>query len=115
MASRYLISTWKYFGLEIIGLSCHDVSTFCDNHHDKMVMLARLPSCGRAAARSTSGTLSNMTFRRVPFVRFMATSVPGGKIAVKNPVVELDGDEMTRIIWKKIREEVRLARIFILS
>ena len=31
----------------------------------------------------------------------------GGKIVVKNPVVELDGDEMTRIIWKKIREEVR--------
>lgn len=30
------------------------------------------------------------------------------KIVVKNPVVELDGDEMTRIIWKKIREEVRL-------
>jgi hypothetical protein len=30
------------------------------------------------------------------------------KIDVKNPVVELDGDEMTRIIWKKIREEVRL-------
>jgi len=29
------------------------------------------------------------------------------KIAVMNPVVELDGDEMTRIIWKKIREEVR--------
>jgi len=28
------------------------------------------------------------------------------KIAVANPVVELDGDEMTRIIWKKIREEV---------
>jgi isocitrate dehydrogenase len=27
---------------------------------------------------------------------------------VKNPVVELDGDEMTRIIWKKIREEVFL-------
>ena len=27
------------------------------------------------------------------------------KIAVKGPVVELDGDEMTRIIWKKIREE----------
>jgi len=31
----------------------------------------------------------------------------GDKIVVKNPVVELDGDEMTRIIWKKIREEVR--------
>lgn len=33
--------------------------------------------------------------------------MPGTKIAVANPVVELDGDEMTRIIWKKIREEVR--------
>ncbi|EMD36919.1 hypothetical protein CERSUDRAFT_65670 [Gelatoporia subvermispora B] len=30
------------------------------------------------------------------------------KIVVKNPVVELDGDEMTRIIWKKIREELIL-------
>jgi len=30
------------------------------------------------------------------------------KIVVQNPVVELDGDEMTRIIWKKIREEVRM-------
>ena len=28
-----------------------------------------------------------------------------------NPVVELDGDEMTRIIWKKIREEVREASL----
>lgn len=32
------------------------------------------------------------------------------KIVVQNPVVELDGDEMTRIIWKKIREEVRSRR-----
>jgi len=31
-----------------------------------------------------------------------------GKIVVKNAVVELDGDEMTRIIWKKIREELIL-------
>jgi len=30
------------------------------------------------------------------------------KIKVKKPVVELDGDEMTRIIWKKIREELIL-------
>ena len=28
------------------------------------------------------------------------------KIYVKNPVVELDGDEMTRIIWKLIKEEL---------
>ncbi len=30
------------------------------------------------------------------------------KIKVQNPVVELDGDEMTRIIWKQIREELIL-------
>lgn len=28
------------------------------------------------------------------------------KIAVANPVVDLDGDEMTRIIWKMIKEKV---------
>src|SRR5678810_1307676 len=30
------------------------------------------------------------------------------KIKVKNPVVELDGDEMTRIIWHWIRERLIL-------
>ncbi len=30
------------------------------------------------------------------------------KIKVKNPIVEMDGDEMTRIIWQKIREELIL-------
>ena len=30
------------------------------------------------------------------------------KIKVKTPVVEMDGDEMTRIIWHKIREELIL-------
>ncbi|GGN57906.1 isocitrate dehydrogenase [NADP] [Actinoplanes lobatus] len=30
------------------------------------------------------------------------------KIKVKNPVVEIDGDEMTRIIWKQIREQLIL-------
>lgn len=30
------------------------------------------------------------------------------KIKVQNPVVEMDGDEMTRIIWKQIREELIL-------
>lgn len=28
------------------------------------------------------------------------------KISVKNPVVELDGDEMTRIIWQKIKDKL---------
>lgn len=29
------------------------------------------------------------------------------RIKVANPVVEMDGDEMTRIIWEKIKETVR--------
>jgi isocitrate dehydrogenase len=36
----------------------------------------------------------------------MAAASHDQRIAVANPVVELDGDEMTRIIWKKRREEV---------
>ena len=40
-------------------------------------------------------------------VRGFASTMAARKIAVTNPIVELDGDEMTRIIWKKIREEVR--------
>ena len=30
------------------------------------------------------------------------------KIVVENPVVEIDGDEMTRIIWKFIKEQLIL-------
>ena len=30
------------------------------------------------------------------------------KIKVANPVVELDGDEMTRIIWKFIKDQLIL-------
>ena len=30
------------------------------------------------------------------------------KIVVKNPVVELDGDEMTRIIWSFIKKKINL-------
>ena len=30
------------------------------------------------------------------------------KIKVKNPVVELDGDEMTRIIWVSIKDKLIL-------
>lgn len=33
------------------------------------------------------------------------------KIKVKNPVVELDGDEMTRIIWKFIKEKLILPHL----
>ena len=30
----------------------------------------------------------------------------GHKIKVDNPVVDMDGDEMTKIIWKWIKERV---------
>src|SRR5207302_4372218 len=33
------------------------------------------------------------------------------KIKVKNPVVEMDGDEMTRIIWKFIKDKLILPYI----
>src|SRR4028118_2274301 len=33
------------------------------------------------------------------------------KVVVKNPVVELDGDEMTRIIWKFIKDKLILPYI----
>ena len=33
------------------------------------------------------------------------------KIKVANPVVELDGDEMTRIIWQLIKDELILPHL----
>lgn len=36
------------------------------------------------------------------------TKMSAEKIKVANPVVEMDGDEMTRIIWQKIRDEMIL-------
>lgn len=39
--------------------------------------------------------------------RTMASGIK--KIKVKNPVVELDGDEMTRIIWQDIKDKVGLS------
>ena len=30
------------------------------------------------------------------------------KIKIQNPVVEIDGDEMTRIIWKLIKDKLLL-------
>lgn len=51
-----------------------------------------------AASQSAASPASSL--RAAVFVRTMATA---NKIKVKNPVVELDGDEMTRIIWDDIK------------
>jgi isocitrate dehydrogenase len=40
-----------------------------------------------------------------PQFRGMASTTSPAKIKVKNPVVELDGDEMTRIIWQDIKDK----------
>ena len=37
--------------------------------------------------------------------------VSEGKIKVEGSVVELDGDEMTRIIWEKIKEKVSFNKL----
>ncbi|KAJ2575588.1 NADP-dependent isocitrate dehydrogenase, partial [Coemansia sp. RSA 1804] len=37
-----------------------------------------------------------------------SASAPTAKIAVRNPVVDLDGDEMTRIIWQRIKDKLIL-------
>lgn len=56
----------------------------------------------RSLIRPTSNLLqvSNVTFQRS-----LAT---GARIKVVNPVVDLDGDEMTRIIWANIKEKLIL-------
>jgi isocitrate dehydrogenase len=50
------------------------------------------------AARNTASLGSAFTATRRNMASF-------NKIKVKNPVVELDGDEMTRIIWKDIKDK----------
>lgn len=40
--------------------------------------------------------------------RCLSTTRALSKIKVKNPIVELDGDEMTRIIWDKIKKQLVL-------
>lgn len=43
--------------------------------------------------------------------RFVAVVASQSKIAVAKPIVELDGDEMTRVIWSQIKEKVGLVLI----
>lgn len=37
---------------------------------------------------------------------FTVSAMGAARIAVSNPVVDLDGDEMTRVIWKSIKEKL---------
>ena len=52
---------------------------------------------------------SNCVSSHALFHSFSSSSVPHfTKIKVDNPVVEMDGDEMTRIIWQDIRNKLIL-------
>jgi hypothetical protein len=69
---------------------------------------AQLSSTRRTTANSLSTTTPS--FYTQIGQRRMASSTGIKKIKVKNPVVELDGDEMTRIIWQVIKDKVRAGR-----
>ena len=58
-------------------------------------------------------TMSANTRLNAELKRLQSTSASGGrqKIKVKNPVVELDGDEMTRIIWHDIKDRLILPHL----
>ncbi|KAJ5111306.1 hypothetical protein N7532_001841 [Penicillium argentinense] len=60
------------------------------------------PNRSTSAASRWSGSTPSVNFFQI---RTMASE---SKIKVVNPVVELDGDEMTRIIWQEIREKLIL-------
>jgi len=54
---------------------------------------------------------SSIATRKHPSKLFklaLSSMAANGKIRVKNPVVELDGDEMTRIIWSFIKNKLIL-------
>jgi len=55
--------------------------------------------------RSISNNLQTRALANVCLQK-RAYSSDGNKIKVANPIVELDGDEMTRIIWSKIKEKL---------
>ena len=66
------------------------------------------PFASRLAANQQIFTTARSSFPRpiaakISHRRTMASQIP--KIKVKNPIVELDGDEMTRIIWQDIKDK----------
>ncbi|ODV95947.1 hypothetical protein PACTADRAFT_41149 [Pachysolen tannophilus NRRL Y-2460] len=75
---------------------------------------SQIRGAGFAAAKTVysasvvaSGSVSGRYFNYLSQRRLFHQSQQSlGKIKVKNPIVEMDGDEMTRIIWKFIKEKL---------
>jgi len=57
---------------------------------------------------SNASRVSHLVPRKSMATAAASTTQAPNKIKVKNPVVEMDGDEMTRIIWHKIKGELIL-------
>lgn len=64
-------------------------------------------SCDCCFARNSVNSLSSLLSTSKPKQRM----VPISKVKVANPIVELDGDEMTRILWAWIKEKLILPYI----
>jgi hypothetical protein len=83
------------------------------------LLLLLLPSQGQLVGficfytlqRDDENIGSSIATRKHPSKLFklaLSSMAANGKIRVKNPVVELDGDEMTRIIWSFIKNKLIL-------
>lgn len=64
----------------------------------------------RLALLSRVAVVRSSTLLIFAYAHSRSVAVAAKKIKVANPVVEMDGDEMTRIIWHKIRNEVCYTR-----
>eukprot|EP00736_Rhodelphis_marinus_P009080 Rmarinus@m.28328 len=59
------------------------------------------------AARSISAPAKGAALRASASTHYRGLSAQAeSRIKVKNPIVELDGDEMTRVIWKHIKDKL---------
>ena len=67
--------------------------------------MASPPAVRLAAESARIAAVSNPSSYAPQQTRDASSSSGRTKIKVKNPVVELDGDEMTRIIWADIKEK----------
>lgn len=70
----------------------------------RLVRPSCLPGPARPLFRSSSPIFVARPSLSVAFFHQSRNNL-AQKIQVKNPVVELDGDEMTRIIWKDIKDK----------
>ncbi|KAE8548718.1 Isocitrate dehydrogenase [NADP], mitochondrial precursor (Oxalosuccinate decarboxylase) [Talaromyces marneffei ATCC 18224] len=59
----------------------------------------------RPALATCAAQLNSSVFSTPAQIHIRTMASQASKIQVKNPVVELDGDEMTRIIWQDIKDK----------